>query len=94
MSVSRAHRWRKRDFDIARFDSDHEPHFDGHSVSEDVIAGKLVALSRQRSLLAAAQILNLLGVTVCDVDRVNLSDPPIVIAWPRRGSRDERLVVG
>src|SRR5436305_2069646 len=34
------------------------------------------------------------GVTVCDVDRVNLSDPPIVVARSRCRRCDERLVVG
>ena len=33
-------------------------------------------------------------VAFCDVDRVNLRDPPIVIARSRRGRRDERFVVG
>ena len=34
------------------------------------------------------------GVAFCDVDRVNLRDPPIVIARSRRGRYDERFVVG
>src|SRR5438128_1519486 len=34
------------------------------------------------------------GLALCNVDRVDLRDPPVVVTWTGRGSCDKLLVIG